>query len=79
MNQKIVGVVLDEDVVAEVDTKIGRASRSAWIRQAMQLRLMIEGAANAHEHPSGQWAREILAIAARGDTSETAQTLERGA
>ena len=61
--QKVVGIALDKDVVAEVDRKIGHASRSAWIREAMRLRLMIEGAANAHDHPDGVWARNILALA----------------
>lgn len=63
-------IMLETDVVAVVDTRVSDRERSAWIRQAMQLRLMIEGAANAHDHPAGQWAREILALAERGETQE---------
>jgi metal-responsive CopG/Arc/MetJ family transcriptional regulator len=66
------GIYLEDDVVAEIDAKIGRGSRSEWIRGAMRLRLMVEGTANAHDHPAGQWAREILALAQRGEVTEEA-------
>lgn len=36
------GVAVDPKIVAQVDAKIGRGSRSAWIRGAMRLRLAVE-------------------------------------
>jgi metal-responsive CopG/Arc/MetJ family transcriptional regulator len=36
------GIYLEDDVVAEIDAKIGRGSRSEWIRGAMRLRLVLE-------------------------------------
>ena len=62
MSRKISSVAFDPVVLQMLDAKIGHASRSAWIRGAMRLRLVLEQMIEDDEPVTDAKVRQALGI-----------------